>query len=589
MSPQRTLLIASLVLAGGVSCDPSDPDGSELDQTETGAAADALSLGAFPPDGPTTVNTPIGLALEIDQGAGVPLKLRRGQRFYINQIDMRASIDTSEDEGVDGLAEEGDFASLDWDDVEFEEESFVGQPNADGTWTRRRFYRGADWMEKPSFFLIEQIDSHGHITTLPLLAGTGLENLSTPLDSFFVRRLRAIQWTHDCVAPGNCEGASAFSEEALVELRYANGPLPNFVLQPNTTALRIHWTLKPTKPYIIPVQQIANPEWDYGFKMDLVALTPPGPNGAYAPGQSVTFQFTLKDGSGKRLHAPGVMPSYNDFLAGNVDSGIQYWRGFNEPYATYYRRKHREKQLNLAIMGPVQNMKPIYSVVDIVQQMDFTTGIVSVANQTDDGIFGASTGIPSFAVLFVPELWDVPSTDTWTFDIPPDSAPGTYYVVLKGRRTYMGEDIPKSKVLEIQVGSPTPTQPHLSTGKCNSCHVKGGTFDRVLHGLDNRAACTTCHAPLSFELEGPVYVRAHFIHSRSNRYDAPLQKCKNCHLDKPSIQRTSKSACLSCHTSYPQSHVDAYGPITDIYVGGGTESFQQCSTGCHTNHPGSGL
>jgi hypothetical protein len=584
MSPARTFFGLS-VLVATASCDRAEGP-REATRTET----EALSWGAFPPDGPTSTNTPIGLALEIDQGTGVPLKVRSGQRFYINQIDMRASVDRTEDEDVDGLDEEGDFASLDWDDIELEEESFVGQANADGTWTRRRFYRGADWMDVPSGFVIEQVDAQGHITTYPIIVGTGLEHTRTPFDSFFTRRLRAIQWTYDCAAPGDCDGASAFSEEALVELRYANGPNPNFVIQPETTALRVHWTLKPTQPYLIPVEQIDDPAWDYGFQMDLVALTPPGADGAYQPGESVTFQFTLKDGSGTPLHDPGVLPSYNDFLSGNAESGIQYWRGFAEPYATYYRRKHREKQLVLAVMGPVQNNKPIYSVVDFAQNIDFNSGIVTVGTQTTEGIFAAATGIPNYLVLLGgPAFWDLPSTDTSTFTIPPDSAPGTYYVVLKGRRTYLGQDIPKSTVLEIQVGSASPTEPHLKTGKCNNCHVKGGELDRVLHGLDNRAACTTCHAPLSFELEGPVYVRSHFIHSRSNRFDAPLHKCKNCHLDKPSIQRTSKSACLSCHTDYPESHVAQYGPITDMYIGGGAESFQQCSTTCHTNHPGSGL
>jgi hypothetical protein len=526
----------------------------------------------------------------MDQGAGVPLEVRKGQRFYINQIDVRAAIDASSDEGIDGLDDEGDFASLDWDGVDLEEESFLASPNADGTWTRRRFYRGAEWMDVPSWFLIEQVDAQGHLTALPIVVGTGSEHVRTSLDSFFARRLRAIQWTNDCAAPGDCDGASAFSEEALVELRYSNGTKPDFVMKPTTAALRVRWTLKPLSPYVIPVEQVQDPEWDYGFDMDLVALTPTGPDGAYQPGESVTFQFTLMDGAGNPLHAPGVMPSYNDVLNGVDESGIQYWRGFSEPYATYYRRKHREKQLLLGVMGPVQNNRPIYNVVDLAQQMDFVTGIITVGTQTTDGIYAAGTGIPSYPVLLGgPAFWDLPSTDTWTFDIPPDSAPGTYYVMLKGRRTYLGQDIPKSTVLEIQVGSATPTEPHLGTGKCNNCHVKGGDFERVLHGLDNRAACTSCHAPLSFELEGPVYVRSHFIHSRSNRYDAPLHKCNNCHLDKPSIQRTSKSACLSCHTSYPQDHVETFGPITDIYVGGGTESFQQCSTACHANHPGSGL
>ena len=39
--------------------------------------------------GPTSVTTPIGLAVEVDGGAGVPLKVRAGQTFFLNQIDLR--------------------------------------------------------------------------------------------------------------------------------------------------------------------------------------------------------------------------------------------------------------------------------------------------------------------------------------------------------------------------------------------------------------------------------------------------------------------------------------------------------------------
>lgn len=585
MHPSRSVVVGLALLVS--ACEPGD-EPPEI--PDVGRVHQKLSWGQLPADGPTTTNTPIGLAIEIDQGEGVPLKVRAGQRVYVNQIDMRVAIDAAADEGVAGLDEEGDFASLDWDDVELVDESFVGQPNQDGTFTRRRFFRNADWMDAPSFFVIEQINGSGHLTTYPIVVGTGLEHLRTPLDSFFARRLRAIQWANDCESNESCDGATSFTEEALVELRYANGPNPNFVMQPSTTALRIRWTLKPTDPYVIPVQQIAAPAYDYGFAMELEAITPPAADGTYAPGQSVTFQFTLKDGAGNRLHDPGVMPSYADFLAGNVESGIQYYRAFSEPYATYYRRKHREKQLMLAVMGPVQNNRPIYSVLDILEKMDFTTGIVTAATQSTDGIYAAATGVPSFLVLFGgPDFWGLPSTDTWTFTLPADCAPGTYYAVLKGRRAYLGQDVPESKVIKIQVGSPTATQPAMTTGPCTSCHQKGGDLGRVLHGLDQRAACTACHAPLSFELEGPVYVRTHFLHSRSNRYDAPLTKCKSCHQGSSGIQRTSKSACLSCHTEYPDDHVAAFGPIVDMYVGGREESFQQCSTTCHTTHPGSGF
>jgi hypothetical protein len=142
--------------------------------------------------------------------------------------------------------------------------------------------------------------------------------------------------------------------------------------------------------------------------------------------------------------------------------------------------------------------------------------------------------------------------------------------------------------VEIQVGTRQHTEAKPTTGGCDKCHTQGGELGKVLHALDNRATCATCHAPLGFELEGPVAVRAHFIHSRG-RFEEPLQKCSTCHLTKESTQRTSKSACLSCHKSYPASHEASFGPITSMYVGGGRESFQQCTGSCHRTHKGSGF
>jgi hypothetical protein len=565
----------------------------EVGSEETTKSSEAIGVACgadFPAPGPTTVDTPIGLAIEIDGGVATPLRVRKGQRFYMNQIDLRVAIDAAVDEGVKGLSQAGDFASLDWRDVALADESPEDLPNADGTFVRRRFYRGARWMERPSFLVIEQIDAAGHDTAFPVVVSAGSGTRRTPLDGFFVRRMRAIQWGNDCTTPTDCSQATHFSEEALVELRDATSAGPSLKMRPSTTALRVSWTAKPGAHWDVPVEQVASPNWDYGFDMDIAALTPPAADGTYAPGQSVTFQFTLKDGSGKRLHAPGTMPSYADVISGVEPSGIQYWRGPLEKFTTYYRRKHKERQLLLAVMGPRQDDKPIYQVVDLLQRMDFSTGIITSATPAGDGIFAAATGIPSFlAVLSGPAAWSLPSTDTWTFTIPPDAEPGTYTVVLKGRRAYLGEDIPRARELRIQVGTSTPTEASLGTGHCEGCHQGGGDLKRVLHGFDDRAACTACHAPLTFEREGPVFVRAHFIHSRSKRVDADLSECKTCHLTVDSIQRTSKAACLSCHKSYPASHVASFGPVTNMYVGGGDESFQSCTTTCHQNHPGSGL
>ncbi|MFO0555492.1 MAG: cytochrome c3 family protein [Polyangiaceae bacterium] len=587
---------ASLALTFGVfvaACAPPGDSDAPESAPETVAQTEAAINCGDSPEYPTTSDTPVGLALQIRDGVGDPLKVRAGQRFYLNQLDMVASIPpTGSDEGVAGLAESGDFADLDWSGVKLADESFVGQPNPDGTWSRRKFYRDAKWMTKRSSFKVDQLDQNGHKVGGSLTADIGKDEKRDDSDSFFIRRLHAIQWTYDCTSRDDCSTAHTFGEEALVEVRSSNHTRSTFKIHPAATSLRVTWSLKPNAPYEIPLTQVENPNWDYGFDMQIQALTPVGPSGAYQPGDAVTFQFTLTDGAGKRLHAPGQMPSYTDFLTGADESGIQYYRFIQEQYATYYRRKPWESQMALGLVGPVQDSQPVRQVVDLFSRIDFNTGIISMATDSQDGFYAAVTGVPSYLALFGgPAYWSFPSTDTWTFTLPADAQPGTYYAVLKARRRYLGEDIPQSKILKIQVGSPAPTEYVAKTGKCGNCHQDGGDLTRVAHAMPQSelAACTTCHVPLSFELEGPIYVRSHFIHSRSNRFDASLTRCKNCHLSRESIQRTSKSACLSCHNSYPDSHVQAYGPIVDMYVGGREESLQQCTAACHTNHPGSQL
>jgi hypothetical protein len=221
--------------------------------------------------------------------------------------------------------------------------------------------------------------------------------------------------------------------------------------------------------------------------------------------------------------------------------------------------------------------------------------VQTIATPERDGVYAQFRIIPAandlFGGAFDPahEGWDRPVPDSWTYHLADDAQPGTYLVTVKGRRTYMGEDIPFSRTIEIQLGTPHHTTAHLETGPCTTCHTGPSALGHILHANDNRAACAGCHAPLGFELEGPIFVRTHFIHARSNRFDAPLTTCTACHLTEESIQRTSKAGCLSCHWSYPPSHVEWDGPIESMYVGGGRESFQFCTSTCHTKHPGSGL
>ncbi len=578
------IVMASVVVAAIAACN---------DEPEAETVAEPLSWGTLPPvSGPTTVDTPVGLALDIEDGVAVPFKVRKNQRFYLNQIDFRAHIDRTVDEGVAGLDRLGDFADVDWRGTTFVDESFINTPNPDGTFTRRRMFRQSRWMDDPSTFVIEQLDAHGQRSGAPLVVDSGLEHVRTDADSFFVRRMRAIQWTNDCASKTDCRKAKSFMEEALVELRYANGPNPNLKLDSATTQFRVTWSANSKHPYTVPVQQIENPEWDYGFGIDLAVITPPAANGVYAPGQELTVKFTLRDGSGKALHAPGVLPTLQDYLADNIPSGIDYW-DMNEKVMTYYRRKHKEKQMVIAINGPMQNTGPIRDTLDFVGEiLSSLDGSVVVAKPEAQGFFGEVAEVPALSTLIGLNPPDSPVGDTVKFTLPGNAAPGTYKVVMKARRSFLGQEIPMAQVIDIQVGTAQHTAKTLDTGGCPSCHKNGSDFTRLNHAVpvDQRDVCTTCHVPLPFEPEGTVYIRTHFIHSRTDRLDAPLIRCSNCHVNREGIQRTSKSACLSCHKSYPKDHVLRYGPIVDMYIGGTPEdSFQQCSTSCHTNHPGSGL
>lgn len=582
-------LLSTLLLVPACTIEGAGATLTGGEEESVAAEQEALRPGGLPA---SSNATPVGLAIEIDNGTPVPLKVRAGQPFYLNQIDIRASLTARVDEGVSGLDASGDFDALPWGGVAIRDTEPLASPNADGTFTRRRFYRGAEWMESRSQMFVTQVDRFGLPTALPMVVDTGRGDALASSDTYFIRRFRAIQWTYDCVTRTNCNGASHFQEEALVELRNARSTDSTFTFAPNTTALEVRWLLKPARPYRVPVTQVTSSTYQYGVSAEIKPLTPAGPSGYYRPGQDITFQVTLRDGAGNRLHEQGSLPEYDNVVAGDSPAGIQYYRAFFDSTVTYWRRKHRERMMMAQIIGPVQKIAPIRSVLPMT---GFNAPVQTTAIPSRDGVYAQFNIFPPADALFggaadpTHAAWSRPVSDTWTYHIPADAEAGTYLVTLKGRRTYLGEDVPFTTTINLQVGSPTPTAPTLTTGPCNSCHSAGSSLSVVLHANNDRTACAGCHVPLEPELEGPIYVRVHYLHSRSGRFPAPLSKCSTCHLGASSIQRTSKSACLSCHTSYPASHVTAFGPITSSYVGGGAEPFQQCSTTCHTTHRLSGF
>ena len=319
------------------------------------------SLVLFPAQGRDRA-TPVGLALEVDNGAGLPLAVKAGQTFYVNQIDLRAAVTAGSDEGVDGLDRSGDFASLDWQGVRKDDQEFVLLANPDGTFRRRRFFRDARWMNGASSFTLEQLDRDGRVLGPAVTVSAGTERKRRESDDFFVRRIRAIQWTNDCRTPSDCSSATSFEEEALVELRYAMHPERTFTIAPRATALRLHWSLRPAAPYVIPL---------HAGRLAAVRLRVLDRcRGRHsAAGRR---QLRARQRHHVSHHAAATAPA-NAFTRrarcrpttrssfGPNPAGIQYYRAFFDPTTTYWRRKHRERMLMAEFIGPAQSAQPIRS------------------------------------------------------------------------------------------------------------------------------------------------------------------------------------------------------------------------------------
>jgi hypothetical protein len=57
--------------------------------------------------------------------------------------------------------------------------------------------------------------------------------------------------------------------------------------------------------------------------------------------------------------------------------------------------------------------------------------------------------VPAWRTLVGINPIDSPVGDTAQLTLPQNAAPGTYKVTMKARRSYMGEDLPASKTIEI--------------------------------------------------------------------------------------------------------------------------------------------
>jgi len=481
----------------------------------------------------TGCDAPIGLSLFFSNGQIAPLHLNGSAPRYLQEIDIVESVPSPSDSGIQPLVAGGTASALNWHGVEQVEEIWV--PSLDGTFTRERYYRNAKWMEVPSTLTVAAVDAHGREIGPRLVANAGSDDVRRSSDDDFVRRFVARQLATGCPSVGDCSGAT-FRAEALIQLRDALDPEKDARTIPTSaTGLRLSFSQLPGKVYSVDLlqQPAGGDAVGYGFGVELEPTSTPSNGTYYVPGESVSFRITFRDGQGNRLFPPGALPTYAEFLSGQVASGLRY---LDVQLSTrlYYALKHRESNLLAVLSGPVDKLKTPQTVVDpnllFLPQAPFATTAV-------DGFTAVGQTVPPAAVIFGglsdPTLWATPVSDVITFTIPQDAQPGTYLAAIKARRDFAGEALNRGTTTEIQVGQMQPTVFTPKTA-CTTCHKERTSFSTILHGIDDRRACFGCHSSLGIEFDNVLDIRVHTIHDRSDRFDANVRQCSICHLTAPS-------------------------------------------------------
>jgi hypothetical protein len=489
--------------------------------------------GARRADGSSAPKPAIGLSLFFQNGKMAPITLYGDAPRYLQEVDIVVSVTTQTDQGIEPLIRDSEFSALDWRGVKMVEEDW--RQGLDGTLTRQRFYRGARWMERPSAFLAIPTDDSGAPVGLPLLFNAGIDDHWSELDDGFVRRFVARQIATGCRAVGDCAGAT-FTAQGLAQARDAlRADKRDLVIPAAATRLALKWSENPAASRVVALSHAprsATP-YDYGFRVLLDPISNPANGSYFMPGENVSFRITFSDGSGNRLHPLGSLPTFGQFVRGEVASGLRY-HDFSISPTLYYALKHRESNLEASLGGPTDRLRTAKSVIGPEQlSMPQQTSATAV----EDGFSGVVQTVPQAPILvggvFNPAVWDTPIPDLVTFTIPNDAIPGTYVATIKARREFGGEALNRATTVEIQVGTPTPSTFIAKTGNCRECHQGPSDFGKILHGGTDRRSCFVCHGPLFFEPDAALDIRVHQVHDRSDRFPGNMRNCALCHLTPP--------------------------------------------------------
>ena len=515
-------------------------------------------------------------------------------KYFLNQITLVDTLVNVHKNPADmatvtqWMRRESRFKELDWGDLSQDGVRWVQTQNQ-GSWQRELEFKNAHWMlSTDDSFTLEVLDSDGSVrqsttyarkdfaTEAPMAGHTkvfySIENLQPPR-SPSDQELRSVP----SPLPGLFE--TQYRSTVRVDMVGSTNPFKDFRVLgvSGDGALRLTWSLMPNSPFVFPVTFVRpsdvaptcyKPGDDSptpcGFGLDPRAnLSKPANGKYYEPGERFDLVLDVRDGEGNRLHPRELMRSYSDFYAGRTNGLTYAYEGH------LLTQGERDCISSFQVVGPLQDLKTWSSVED-------KPPYFSAAGKTSLTYFSY---VPEFASLpAVAGFYDSPWPTRMPITLTPDAKPGTYVVMIRATRQFMGERVSKGNAFFFQVGQSQPTSYPQRVGNCQTCHRGVVSLDNLRHGFssDHVEACKGCHMTWS-DQPGRVQEEMHRVHMASTKYPQNKADCRMCHLTRESATRPSLAVCKSCH---PSAHGDEYFSMSFVDYGAPSR-FSNCAQSCH--------
>jgi hypothetical protein len=259
------------------------------------------------------------------------------------------------------------------------------------------------------------------------------------------------------------------------------------------------------------------------------------------------------DGAGQDPAAPGLLYQASPTIPGG--EGF-----FNE---------NRVNVQSIYLVGPKQDIKQVWpgetaDYVSISQTIGLASSVTGAGNANKD--CQANPTGPTCP-------WLIVARPDWTFTLPATAKPGTYIVMFKIARQYLGQRL--YRIFQTSVGVVAPNDPTYSpteyvqrVGNCTVCHVGEAGLDKLRHYSPDKDdfTCVVCHG------DPPAVAITHIVHFQSPYWPVRKNDCTLCHLTQGSNIRAARGICGSCHSEEKAGH-----GRTDV------APYAECGGSCHSH------